>query len=358
MGRSMLIIVTSLFLVFSLTQIGVMNRQSQIDQLSVSYVHLSQARNAANTGLDRAMHLLGLNDSLRAQTPIVYQFGNFSASVLILDNRHDSSIPKEFVEIRSTGTSGAGSAQVVSQVYQVKGLPYVSGAMSIYGGNINIEKFKSNAFEISGIDKDGKEEPLPGLTSNTTAGYNSIMAGLPTNSYDNIKGKGDSPPSIAVDTYMDPAALLEFINEAKAKSNYVCVTGNTKCNSDPGTNHPGTEADPKIMVIQNGGMYDLKGVGYGIIIVEEGGELDMTGSPEYHGLIIVMGKLKMISGAPKIFGGMIFSGGNPILDVDATVSFPINGNANIQYSSKALSDIEKKLSVSTSTRQYVTYILD
>jgi hypothetical protein len=358
MGRSMLIVVSSMFLVFSLTQIGVMNRQSQIDQLAVSYVHLSQARNAANTGLDRAMHALGLNDSLRFTTPTQYSFGNYSASVLILDNRHDSSIPLDYVEIRSMGNSGPGSAQVVAQVYQVKGLPYVSGAMSIYGGNINIEKFNSNAFEISGIDRDGIAQPLPGMTSNTTSGYNSILAGIPAGRYDNIKGKGGSP-SVAVDTYMDPAALLEFINEAKSKRNYTCVTGNKKCKQDAGTNHPGTVADPKIMVIQNGGIYDFKqGVGAGIIIVEEGGELDLTGSPEYHGLIIMMGTLKMLNGTPKIFGGMIFSGGNPTLNVDETVTVPINGNANIQYSSKALENVEKKLSVSTATRQYVTYILD
>jgi hypothetical protein len=358
MGRSMLIIVTSLFLVFSLTQIGVRNRQTQIDQLSISYAHLSQARNAANAGLERALRDLGLNDSLRATSPLTYAFGNHSASVWILDNRHDVKIPLNHVELRSTGKSGADDARVVAQIYQVRGLPYVSGAMSIYGGNIDIQKFNSNAFEISGVDRDGIEQPLPGMTSNTTSGYNSIMSGLPPNSYDNIKGKGGTP-SVAVDTYMDPAALIEFIEEAKAKRNYTCVTGNKQCEKDAGTNHPGTVADPKIMVIQSGGIYDLKqGVGAGIIIVESGGELDLTGSPEYHGLIIMMGTLKMLNGTPKIFGGMIFAGSNPVLDVDATVTVPVNGNANIQYSSKALENVEKKLSVSTATRQYVTYILD
>jgi hypothetical protein len=364
MGRSMLIIVTSMFLVFSLTQIGVMNRQTQIEGLSVSYAQLSQARNAANSGLERALQAVGITDTLRAPTPIIYQFGEQSASVLILDKTHDSDIPNDHIEIRSTGISGTGRAQVIARVAQDKGLPYVSGAMSIYGENIVLNKFDSNALLISGVDRDGNAETLPALTSNTSAGYNDIMDQLPTKSYDNIQGLGYQPgppikPSVAVDVTMDPAVLVEFVTEAKNNRHYTCVSGNTKCEKDSGTEHPGTIAQPKIMVIQPGGTYNLdKGPSAGIIIVEEGGRLDLTGNPEFHGLIIMMGSLNIVNGNPKIYGGMIFSGSNPTVEIGEEVEVSVNGNANIQYSSTALNNIAEKLPVASAKRQFVTYILD
>jgi len=364
MGRSMLIIVTSMFLVFSLTQIGVMNRQTQIEGLSVGYAHLSQARNAANAGLERALQAVGQVDTLRASTPITYQFGNHSAQVLILDEDDDSDIPADHIEIRSTGISGPGRAQVIARVAQDKGLPYVSGAMSIYGSNIELKKFDSNALLVSGIDRDGVAETLPAMTSNTSAGYDDIMAQLPSKSYDNIVGAGyvagpPIKPSVAVDITMDPAVLVEFVTEAKNNRNYTCISGNTKCEKDAGTEHPGTLAIPKIMVISPGGKYNLaKGPSAGIIIVEEGGQLDLTGNPEYHGLIIMMGSINIVNGNPKIYGGMIFSGANPTIEIGEEVEISVNGNANIQYSSSALDNIAQKLPVGSAKRQFVTYILD
>lgn len=358
MGRSMLIIVTSMFLVFSLTQVGVMNRQTQIEGLSVGYAHLSQARNAANAGLERALQAVGQSDTLRASTPITFQFGNHSAQVLILDEDDDSDIPANHIEIRSTGISGPGRAQVIARVAQDRGLPYVSGAMSIYGENIELKKFDSNALRISGFDYDGVAADLPAMTSNTSAGYDDIMDDLPAKSYDNIVGEGGEP-SVAIDVSMDPAQLVEFVADAKSNRHYTCVSGNQKCEKDSGTNHPGTIDVPKIMVIEPGGKYNLdKGPSAGIIIVEEGGQLDLVGNPEYHGLIIMMGSVNIVNGNPKIYGGMILSGSNPVVEVGEEVEISVNGNAKIQYSSKALDNIAKKLPMASAKRQFVTYILD
>jgi hypothetical protein len=299
-----------------------------------------------------------VTDTLRASTPIIYQFGDYSASVLILDSDDDSDIPADHIEIRSTGISGAGRAQVIARIAQDKGLPYVSGAMSIYGENVELKKFDSNALLISGFDYDGVAEDLPAMTSNTSAGYDDIMDDLPAKSYDNIVGEGGEP-SVAIDVSMDPAVLVEFVTDAKNSRHYTCVSGNKQCDKDSGTNHPGTIDQPKIMVIEPGGKYNLdKGPSAGIIIVEEGGQLDLVGNPEYHGLIIMMGSVNIVNGNPKIYGGMILSGSNPVVEVGEEVEVSVNGNAKIQYSSSALDNIAKKLPMASAKRQFVTYILD
>ncbi len=373
MGRSMLIIVTSMFLVFSLTQIGVMNRQTQIDQLSVSYVHLSQARNAANSGLERAMLSLGADREWRVATnsPMTYNFGNNSATVVVLDETHDANIPEDYVEIRSTGTSDGVTARVIARVYQTDGIPPANGAVGIYGSNIDID-FKGNSFLISGFDKnpDGSEptyaQHLPGITTSTAEGEESVLDVLGNQQLDNIIGAGTSEPSVVHDPNMNDAELLEFINFASANADFNCTqprnAGTSVCDKQFS---PGTPADPMIMVIKAGGHFNLSsGPHAGVIIVEPGGELELAGNPEFHGLIIGMGTVNIASGIPKIFGGIIYTPSPdptaplPQFIVDEEVDITVNGNVMIQYSSATIANLRNIDALAGLVRQNITYILD
>ncbi len=372
MGRSMLIIVTSLFLVFSLTQIGVMNRQTQIDQLSVSYVHLSQARNAANGGLERALLALGANRAWRvaANSPVTYTFGNNSASVLVLDETHDANIPEDYVEIRSTGTSDGVTALVVARVFQTDGIPPANGAVGIYGENIDVD-FRGNSFLISGYDKNpdgtnGPKDPLPGITTSTESGETSVVSALNNQQLDNIIGAGTTEPSVVHDPNMNDAELLEFINYASANADFNCTqprnAGTSVCANQFS---PGTPADPKIMVIKAGGHFNLSsGPHAGVIIVEPGGTLELNGNPNYQGLIIGMGTVNIASGIPQIYGGIIYtpspdpSAPLPEFIVDEEVDITINGNVMIQYSSAVMANLRNIDALAGLVRQNITYILD
>jgi len=363
MGKSMLIIVASLFLVFSITQLGVFQRQSDIDGITIAYVHQSQARNAANSGLERALKHIGEVDSWRVppDAPVVYSFGDDQASVVVVDeDTPGETLPPRVIEIRSTGSSGGETALAIARIQVSGGLPPMSGAMSIYGENIDM-RFNGNSFLISGFDVNpdntpGSEDALPGITNNTSAGQASVISSLSPQQEDNVVGAGMTSPSVGLDLQMDPADLEDFVNQALANADEVCATGNTKCDKDFDA---GTPDAPKIMVIQNGGKFNLdKGPAAGVIIVQEGGELDLTGNPNYQGLIIVMGTVKMVTGTPKIFGGMIFSGPSPVLEVDEEVDIIVGGNAHIQYSSAVMENITDKLPVGTAKRQQLTYIMD
>jgi hypothetical protein len=370
----MLIIVSSLFLVFSLTQIGVRNRQTQIDQLSVSYAHLSQARNAANAGLDRALNTLGGDREWRvaANSPVAYNFGNQSASVVVLDKDDDASIPDEFIEIRSLGNSEGVTARVVARIHQTDGIPPTDGAMGIFGANVDVS-FQGNSFLISGYDKntDGSNgpkfsTPLPGITTSTVTGQVSVLSSLRNQQLDNIIGAGTTEPSVVHNANMNDEQLIEFINFATAHADFNCVqpknAGQSVCDKQF---DPGTPEDPKIMVIKAGGHFNLStGPHAGVIIVEPGGELELNGNPEYQGLIIGMGTVNIASGIPKIFGGIVYtpsqdtSAPTPSFIVNEEVDISINGNVMIQYSSAALTNLRNIDALAGLVRQNITYILD
>jgi hypothetical protein len=375
MGRSMLIIVTSLFLVFSMTQVGVMNRQTQIDRLSVSYANLSQARNAANAGMERALQVLGGNREWRvaANNPVSYNFGNNSATVVVIDRTTDSTIPLEMIEIRSIGTSNGVTARVTARIHQTDGIPPAYGAVGVYGSNVDV-KFNGNSFLISGVDRNppGTVTPLPspavnipGMTTNTLSGYNSVMSALHPTQYTNIQGTGANP-SIAHNTNMNDAQLLEFISYTSARSDFNCTqtknAGSLVCSNQFS---PGTPASPKIMVIKAGGHFNLStGPHAGVIIVEPGGTLELNGNPEYHGLIIGMGTINIASGTPKIFGGIIYtpspnpSAPQPEFILNEQVEITMNGGVMIQYSSNAIKSLTNMTALSGLVRQNITYILD
>jgi hypothetical protein len=375
MGRSMLIIVTSLFLVFSMTQIGVMNRQTQIDRLSISYANLSQARNAANSGMERALLELGGNRQLRVATnsPLSYNFGNNSATVVVLDRTMDNTIPLEMVEIRSTGTSNGVTARVTARIHQTDGIPPAYGAVGVYGSNVDV-KFNGNSFLISGADQNppGTTTPLPnppltipGMTTNTLSGYNSVVGALNPVQYNNIQGTGANP-SVAHNANMNDAQLLEFINYASARADFNCTqpknAGTSVCSNQFS---PGAPANPQILVIKNGGHFNLSsGPHAGVIIVEPGGTLELNGNPEYHGLIIGMGTVNIASGTPKIFGGIIYtpspnpSAPQPEFILNEEVEITMNGGVMIQYSSNAIKSLANMTALAGLVRQNITYILD
>jgi hypothetical protein len=61
MGRAMLLLVTGSFIIFGMIQLGVWDRQSEINEMNVDYILTSQARNLANSGMERALNNLIAN---------------------------------------------------------------------------------------------------------------------------------------------------------------------------------------------------------------------------------------------------------------------------------------------------------
>jgi len=95
----------------------------------------------------------------------------------------------------------------------------------------------------------------------------------------------------------------------------------------------GTRANPAVTVIPNGSTLNGSGNGAGIIIVEDGGSLQINGNFEYEGLVILRGSGRVFgSGTGNIYGSLVtVSHLSKLID--------LTGSINLFYSSAALANL-------------------
>jgi len=106
----------------------------------------------------------------------------------------------------------------------------------------------------------------------------------------------------------------------------------------------GTRANPAITVIPNGTTFNGTGNGAGVIIIDDGGSLNVVGNFEYEGLVILRGSGRVFgAGTANIFGSLLTIGHTAKL-IDLT------GGVNLFYSSAALSNLSNIQSSRQGTR--------
>lgn len=354
MGRGMLLIVTGLFIIFGMIQLSVNQKHIQINDINVQYWYDAQARNTANSGLERAFYDFASNTSWRAalDNPRIYTFGQDSAFVVVLDNSMSGvTLPQNIVEIRSTGVVNGITHQARAQIQISSAFPPIDGAMGIFTENLDFN-IAGSAFLINGNDTnpDGTAGPvgaLPGIAVNNAPAYNEIIGSLNNSQKDRIQGSdpdeesiesiggsvNSSHPSLNYNPSMDPDALEDFIALATANADHIYTN-----HSASGEGSLGTPEDPKVIVVS--GTLEVKNAtGAGVIIITETGSLDARGNfDNYQGLIIVQGNADMTRGNIHIFGAMLFGGDNPHLEID----IDFRGNVNVQYSSAALENVNNQ----------------
>lgn len=368
MGRAMLFLVTGSFIVFGLVQMGVFDRQSSMNEANVQAALSAQARNVANSGMERAINLLVQNPNLRTQpgSPSRYTIGDEYADVLILDHTMEGiSLPANVVEIRSTGNSGGNSATAVARIEVESGIPELNGTMGIFTNNLDFN-VSGSAFLISGDDKnpDGTDGPagsMPAMAVNSMAAFDEILGSLNSIQRTRLQGSDGSNaifddrglvgirPSLEYNDNMDGNALEEFV--AKAMANADAIYDDYEAS---GEGSLGTPDDPKVIIV-NGTLSVRNATGAGIIVIREGGALDARGNfDNFQGLIVVQGRADMTRGNIHILGGMLFGGVNPSIEID----IDFRGNVNIQYSSAALANLTTRLPQTAGTRQRLVAIYD
>lgn len=225
---------------------------------------------------------------------------------------------------RMTGT-GANNASKTIEVHIKKSVAAADGAVAMYGGGPAVD-FKTGAG--GGYAVDGHDYPVPasstcnGNACDTSPTALPAVPGLFTVMSPTITGDvsahlgGDPPQDIGESR---EAAYNSFVNAVLTNGTYQATLG--------------TRTDPRITVIPNGTTLNGTGNGAGVIIVDNGGSLNIVGNFEYEGLVILRGTGRVFgAGTANIFGSLVTIGHTAKL-IDLT------GGVNLFYSSAALNNI-------------------
>ncbi len=228
---------------------------------------------------------------------------------------------------RMTGT-GSNSASRTIETYIRKNTTVpqnADGAVAMYGGGPQV------AFKVGGgggYAIDGHDYPVPagfpctggGCTTTATAlpavpGLFTVMA--PTTS-GNVSAHLGGVPTQTLGTSRE-AEYNAFVDSVIASGNYQTTMG--------------TRTSPAVTVIPNGSTLTGNDHGAGIIIVEDGGAINISGTFTFEGLIILRGTGRVFgAGTGNVFGSLVtVSHTNKLID--------LTGGINLFYSSSALSNL-------------------
>ena len=254
-------------------------------------------------------------------------------------------IDKKLYLFRVTGTGYNNASRTIEVI--IKKIPMVpqdaDAAVAMYGGGPEIQ-FKTGAG--GGYAIDGHDYPVPrptpwpasypctGSSCDTTASTTSGVPGVFTvGGYDydgardahlgGVPGMDDTGPS-------RESQFTEFVNYVVANNLYQTTFG--------------TPDNPAITRLSGG--YSMNGNNHhaGILIIEDGGSLNLVGTFTFEGLIILRGNGTIFgAGTGNIFGSLVtISHTAKLIDV--------TGGVNMFFSSEALANLSKINSVRQAQR--------
>ena len=248
---------------------------------------------------------------------------SFSSTVKI----YGYDMTKRLYLFRMTGTGDNNASKTIEAVIKkFSSVPMTSdGAVAMYGGGPAVQ-FKVGAG--GGYAVDGHDYPVPpsatcnGSACDTTATALPAVPGLFTVMSPTITGNVGAHLEGNPDQTLGPSRETEyndFVNNVITNNLYQTTLG--------------TRANPAVTVIPNLTTLNASGNGAGIIIVDNGGALNINGNFEYEGLVILRGTGRVFgAGTANIFGSMVTIGHLSKL-IDLT------GGVNLFYSSSALANI-------------------
>jgi Tfp pilus assembly protein PilX len=270
-------------------------------------------------------------------------FGNGSFKVYLTNDSVDgvtnTTDNNGIVTLTSFGY-GPDNALAIVQTTVKKGagitIPNLPGAITLAGPNVVFNAPDSNAFVVNGVDH-------PAIAVNSEASYNTIITNKTVIKRDDqYTGAGMTPSvqNLNFDAPWDVISDLDKVyNALKNGADFTSA-------SDSGFTI-GSPSDKKIVVID--GDFELNAVsGAGILLVT--GQLTLRGSFDYDGIILVIGKGKILrSGAGEgiISGGIYVAnirGSDQVVDTPddtfITVTFETTGGgtSTIEYNASAQTD--------------------
>jgi hypothetical protein len=277
---------------------------------------------------------------------------SFAAKVLLLPlppritpvYLYGKNVADKLYVFRMTGT-GYNNASETLEVY-IKRVPLypegADGAVAMYGGGPAVQ-FKTGGG--GGYAVDGHDYPVPtnsscnGSACNTTATALPAVPGLFTVMTPTLTGDVGAHLGGAT-----PVQKIGASREAEYNDFAQMIIDSGSTGTPLYQDTLGTRTNPAITVIPNGTTLNGTGNGAGIIIIDNGGSLQVNGNFEYEGLVILRGTGRVFgAGTGNIFGSIITIGHTAKL-IDLT------GAINLFYSSAALSNLSNINSINTTQR--------
>ena len=378
MGRGLILFIVGMFIIMGIFNFASQNRLTSSSEDMVSQVHYTMASAAAMSGLELAGQQIVLTgfDNFNEDNNFVFSSEEGTGTVSMTRNGND------IVLVSSSSVEGV-NAVITGEYELVRGgvIPDLEGALGFYNKDFSFT-IKGGAFTISGCDYiPPSSEPVQGscddkygIVTDSQTNINRIIAELGNNQIDNVKGKEpEDPDGVASIGLTTPPGddgrdiTHELIDELKPLANRTITDKfdiRENQNRDAIGTPPlsdGTPGNPQILVVGSGGTLDInlntQNPGYGVIIVEDGGTLDLTGVLSFEGLIIVQGKANFTRGNLKLYGAMLYGGKKPEIVIDdnpdADSSVNLGGNVDILYSSKVLNNLDNNFSGGNNTPRLV-----
>ena len=254
------------------------------------------------------------------------------------DGTTDEADESDYVQIRSTGTSGGQTRSVEVVLRRSVQVPQIDAAVQ-FNVATPILDLKGNSFLISGADHeiDGTEDPLgtmkPGIAS--PADVADLLAQIPLAQQDQVQGAGGTPSLDQVDA-IDLASLVD---QAKSAAS-IHLAGGTYSGITLG--EP-TEAGVVVVYADEDIHISGSTTGAGILIVD--GDLKISGSFEWSGIVIVRGRVAMTGGGgtKRVIGGMVI--GEEITSSVSESEVTVTGTVDLLYSNDAVQLSAQSLAV-------------
>ena len=327
-------------------------------QAARNYRGASQATFAAESALTHALQDVNAVGVVNFENEVVNGWNNFlgSGDRYFGFNGHryavqpvaDPADPTQrgWLIASATGPEGVRATAVASVFRSV--IPGTApGAIYLASDDPTTATFMGDNFLVNGNDHNldgtaGPQDAVPGIASRNDANTQQAIDALDEDNIDNIEGLGfqlgppiipalqTAPSGASVDQLnaLIDSLLLEVDFETDA------TTINNSVDAEFGSCAMGCEGNPKIshftgdeLVIRGNGSIE----GYGVLIIE--GDLDVLGSLDFYGLILVRGETAIhedtelgVTGNATIYGSLWTS----------NLNLDVGGSALVNYSSEAL----------------------
>ena len=267
--------------------------------------------------------------TITVSCPTGYSFNTSVLMNYVAPNRY---------KFQMTGTGAGNSSKTIEAYIGRTSLAPAGadGAVAMYGGGPAVQ-FKTGGG--GGYAVDGRDFPVSasptcnGSACETTATALPAVPGLFTVMTPTITGDEGAHLNGNPDRTLGPSRETEyndFVNYVLANNLYQTTLG--------------TRASPAVTIIPNGTTLNGSGNGAGIIIVDNGGSLQVNGNFEFEGLIILRGTGRVFgSGTGNIYGTIVTIGHTSKL-IDLT------GTIDLRYSSSAISNLSNINSLNTTKK--------
>ncbi len=325
------------------------DRSKMLTQKNVEYAQKIQALNAAHTAIQVVMQEInekGIDNmdqayvdernSNNSWTSSTVNGANIDFYIEFLNSDWETNpyFEEDKVRLNSTATVEGSYEAKVQSVYLVAPfsnfVPPFESPLTIATDQVSSFNTSGSA-SIYGTSPDGSDcEDKPTMTIANQEG-SSMDSTSYANELNNIETQGSPKVKVRNDLSYEPTD--ELIDRLEDSPERVNIDGNYG-------DSLGTADDPGVFFVQDGAKLTGKQTsGYGIMVVQSGGdlsyegELSVAGNFEWNGLIIFENAYDFDGKGTPTLNGSVLVGSTS--DDNSSISIDINGNLKMQYDCRA-----------------------